>query len=380
MKKILITGFCLAMSVLSFSQSSNDLLLKKLVEKNVLTETEAKELKDETEATEKSKKFTLESLSPVVSSKYMRLSGYAQLLYSYSSSANVKNDFTVRNAFVNIKGNALKDLSYSVFFNFKGATLVEYDVIWSPLKELKFRIGQQKTLLGIDNVVSLSQLEFIQNTRLTNNLLGGAGDVQTQQSGKNSAGRDIGIKAYGNLLTLNNHDFLEYGIAVYQGSGINESAYRSDKDFAAQLYVYPLKDWKIGGGAYFGGAVYALNQGDPRETHVRNRWLLSTEYKTSKVFLRSEYVKAYDSTIRREGVYAAGGYTFFDKLQPIARYDYYVPDTAVRSSHVNDYTVGLNYYFTPACRIQGNYTYSDYSKSLAQKDNHRVEVQFQIIY
>lgn len=45
-----------------------------------------------------------------------------------------------------------------------------------------------------------------------------------------------------------------------------------------------------------------------------------------------------------------------------------------------DYGTGLNFWFAKMCRIQANYTYTDFSKVWGQKNAHLVEAQLQIVF
>jgi hypothetical protein len=54
--------------------------------------------------------------------------------------------------------------------------------------------------------------------------------------------------AYGNLLKTQTHDLLEYKVGLFQGTGINTTENNNSKDFAANLMLQPIKNFRIGGG------------------------------------------------------------------------------------------------------------------------------------
>lgn len=380
MKKSFFVLMLVLVPLWGFAQSSES-LVKILVDKEVITLEEATVLLKEQEQASKSNqiKELSEQLGNVFNSKYLKVGGYSQLLYSYNDMSNIKHDFSIRNAFISLSGNVLDDLSYMVLYNFKGSSITELYVTWTLSDEVGIRAGQQKIPLGIENNISLSKTEFIQNTLMMNHLLGGASDVQTLQNGKNNTGRDFGIKMFGDLIPYQDRTFVEYAVGLYQGSGVNSNAYRSNKDLVLNVLLKPVEGLKVGGGAYFGGAVYALNQ-EPAVTHVRNRWIASGEYKINKNCLfRAEYARAYDSNIVREGGYAMLAYKLAPKLQLAGQVEYLHPDRSLSATQM-DYVGGVNYFMGKSAKLMLNYTYSDFSERMNQDNTQKIQAQLVITY
>lgn len=374
MKKFLFFFLFCSLSNLIFSQS-NDVLVKKLVEKNIITENEAGEILSETTVTTTSKT----TVSSILDNKYLKIGGYAQLLGSYNSMSEIKDDLSVRNAFISLGGNPFDNFNYFIMYNFRNNVFTEGYVTWTPLTSIGLRVGQMKIPLGIENNISLSKTEFIQNTLMMEYFLGGAQDVLTSQNGKNSAGRDLGAILLGSLINYKNSTFLDYTVGAYQGSGINASSPRNSKDFTMNIFLKPIQGLRVGGGAYFGMADYSLGVA-ASESHIRNRWIASAEYKIlNKLTIRSEYTRAYDSNIQGEGGYVMGMYRFLPKFDGGVQLEYLRPNRDF-SAHQNDYVAGVNYYMNQYAKLMLNYTYSDYSKQMDRKNNHRVQLQLVIAY
>lgn len=381
-KKTLFLYAIITLSLSVSAQNSNDKLVEKLVEKGILTQNEAKDIiADMSKENEKELSAKdWESVKKMINNKYLQLGGYSQLLYTYSNTQVNKHEGEVRNVFLSIKGEPLKDLKYLVFANLRNPSLTEYYVDWTPLEEVKFRVGQQKVPLSIENQLSLSALEFIQNSRSVNYLIGGSKDVLTLYNGKSSGGRDMGVKAYGKLLKLNGHSFIEYDLGIYQGSGINKSSPRSDKDFITNILLSPIEGLRVGGGIQFGGTKYQTPEEIIPSVHVRNRWIISSDFKYNNFYARAEWIEGNDSGIKKEGVYGMCSWSFIpNRWVLLAKVDYYNNNKKI-GIEAMDYSTGINFILNKYCRLQANYTYSDYSKKWGEKNSHLVEAQFQIIY
>lgn len=362
------------------AQDSNQKLLDKLVEKQILTQDEAKSLSEESE--EEHKKTFKESVDKVKNSlntPYLQLGGYALLHHSYSNTRAIKHNTAIRYAFMSLKGEPVKKLNYFVLFSLRHAELTEYNVTWAPSEALQFKVGQQKTLISLENQISLVSLEFIQNAKMLEYLIGGGYDALAVQNGKHNSGRDIGMKMFGNLFIKNNRPLVEYAVGIYQGSGVNTAAQRNNKDFAANVLISPFKGFRIGGGTYLGEAVYSIG-GNDRVAHVRNRWIASTDYKSDRFTARAEYTYANDAGINKEGIYGIATWACVpQKCYLLGKVEYYNADKNIGREFI-DYGVGFNYHFTKMCRIQTNYTYTDNSRKWGGKNSHLAEIQLQVVY
>lgn len=381
MIKYLFFGITILYTTVTFSQNDNQLLLNKLVEKQILTNEEAEEIAQETknEKAFQEKKIAEKINSMLTPQPYLQLGGYALLHQSYSNTRDVKNESAIRFAFLSMKGEPIKNLNYFILFSVRHAELTECNVSWKLHNALQFKVGMQKTLIALENQISLVNLEFIQNAKMMDYLVGGGYDVLRRQNGKHNSGRDIGVKMFGELLKQDKHSLIEYAIGMYQGSGINTPAQRSNKDFAANLLVSPIEGFRIGGGVYLGEAVYNLEGQLPKQAHVRNRWIASSDFKKNNFSARVEYAYANDAGVNKEGCYGVCSWRFHPKLDLLAKLEYYNDDKTIGREFI-DYGTGLNFWFGKMCRIQANYTYTDFSKIWAQKNSHLVEAQLQIVF
>lgn len=381
MIRFLFICVAIAFSTVAFSQVDNQLLLKKLVEKQIISNEEAEEITLEAKKEQTLERDRLEDkiksfLSP---NRYLQIGGYALLHQSYNNTKHVKNETAVRFAFLSIKGEPIKNLNYFVLFSLRHADLTEYNVNWRINNALQIKVGQQKTLITLENQISLVNLEFIQNAKMMDYLIGGGYDVLSLQNLKHNSGRDIGFKVYGDLFKVENHAMIEYAIGMYQGSGINTPAQRSNKDFAASVLVSPVSGFRIGGGAYFGQAVYGIEGKLPKQAHVRNRWIASSDFKKDNFSARVEYAYANDAGTNKEGCYSVISWRFHPKFDLLAKMEYY-NDNKTTGKEFMDYGTGANFWFGKMCRIQANYTYTDFSKIWGQKNAHLVEAQLQIVF
>ncbi|MEN9918201.1 MAG: hypothetical protein RL662_637 [Bacteroidota bacterium] len=385
MKKISSLILVCAMSLGAYAQDSNGKLLEKLVDKKVLTQSEADQITSDSKS-KLAHNTSLVSKAGKVRDAFntpaMSFSGYGLLMHRYSDVSDVKHKTEPRVVFVNMKGKLTKEISYSILAEFVHPELYELYVDWSPAKEFSVRGGQFKVPFSLENPISLVNLETILNTRSISSLVGMADDVQKLQNGKNNTGRDVGIQLSGSLLPNGDHSMLEYAFGVFQGSGVTSTELNNSKDFAGNVYFQPIKGLRVGGGAYFGEATYLYHADDADVTNcVRNRLAVSADYQSERLYARAEWLKGRDALTDREGVYGTLLYYIKpQKLNVVAKVDYYDMDKALMNTEVTDYTAGINYYFYPQCRLQLNYTRSDYSSDMGQKDSNNVLAQVQIVF
>lgn len=363
------------------AQETNNELLKKLVEKNILTQSEADSIQSAEQRKQKqSIGETTEKIRQAFNTPYLQFGGYGMFLYKYSDVANTKHSAEPRVVFLTMKGELFKNFSYYIMGEFVDPRPFEFWVEWTPKTEFNLKAGQMKTPFSLENQLSFTVIESILNTRSVSALAGMNDDVLKLQNGKNSSGRDIGVLTHGNLFKTNTHHLLQYGIGLYQGSGLNKGDANSSKDFIANVMFQPVKGFRIGGGGYFGEATYKKPGNTDIKDHVRNRWIVSSDYRTDRIYARSEWIRANDGGIDKEGLHGMGSYYFIpNKLNAFAKVDYLNQNKAI-NQEVMDYTCGLSYYFYPLCRFQVNYTYSDYSKNWNAPNSNIVLAQMQIVF
>lgn len=384
MKKTLTLFIFFISFIFVYGQDSNKELLKKLVEKQILTEEEADDIMKDSQQQES--KDQIEKVAGKVrnvfnNTPYLQIGGYGMFIYQYKSDAEIKHDAQARVIFLSARGNLTKTISYFILGEVVRPEIYEFYGQWAPSNEFAIRVGQFKTPLSIENQLSLTTLEYVFNTRSVSSLIGMNGDVHQLHNGKNNTGRDVGIMTHGNLFKHNDHDLIHYALGIFQGTGLNTSENNNSKDFAANILFQPVKGFRIGGGAYFGEAYYSLDRDLSNEkSHVRNRWILSSDYRSDRFYARLEWIHGKDGIIDKEGLYGLAQYYFLPKkLSAVGKIDYFNQNKET-GNEVIDYLVGLDYYFYKQCRIHVNYTYSDYTIMWGGKNSHNVVAQMQIVF
>lgn len=361
------------------AQNSNE-LLKKLVEKNIFTQSEADELK--VSAKKETTTTTAEKVRNFFNSPYIQIGGNGQLMYQYSDVEKIHHNFKAKNLFISVNGKLNNSFRYGFLLELVNPSVQEFWGEWTAAKEFNLKIGQFKSPFTMESQLVPATLETASYSRTISNLVGYAGedDALKSQNNKNNFGRDAGVMISGELVSINTHNLIQYSAGMFQGTGVTTGETNNAKDFAGMLLLQPLKGLRVGGGAYFGQATYIKAGQTNVSDHVRNRWYLSADYKSNRFYARSEWIHGNDGGIDKEGLYGLGlFYLIPQKLNVLGKVDYYNKNKNV-NSEVIDYTVGLNYYFYPMCRVQLNYTYSDYSKKWDSLDSNVVFAQLQIAF
>lgn len=362
-----------------YGQDTNNELLKKLVEKQIITQQEADDIKKEATKKDENKTFDqkTEKIREAFTTPYMRFGGYGLFMYNYSDVKSIKHSAEPRVAFISMRGDLGNNIKYFILTEFVNPRIYEFYAEWTPIKAFGVRGGEMKTPISLENQLSLTEIETVFNTRSVSSLTGMGGDVLGLNTIPNHTGRDIGIRVNG---TIGNGNLVEYTVGLFQGAGINTGDNNNTKDLAATIMLQPVKGFRIGGSGYFGQAHYTLDNTLPKDDHVRNRWLISSDYRSDRLYCRSEWIKANDGGIDKEGLYGMASWFFIpQKLNALAKIDYYNQNKN-SNEEVMDYTLGVNYYFYKQCRLQLNYTYSDFSKSWDERNSNSVIGQLQIVF
>ena len=315
-------------------------------------------------------------------SPYLQFGGNGQLMYRYSDVDEIHHDTKAKNLFLSVNGKLNESFRYGFLLEFVNPSVQEFWGEWTADKAFNLKVGQVKSPFTMESQFVPATLETASYSRTIANLVGYAGedDVLRRQNSKNNFGRDAGIMASGELIPLANHNLISYSVGLFQGTGVTTGETNNNKDFAGMLLFKPVKELRLGGGAYFGQATYLKASEDVLNDHVRNRWFLSADYNSKRFTARTEWVNGNDGGIKKEGVYALGLYYLIpEKLNILGKVDYYNRNKDVNAD-VFDYTLGINYYFYPKCRVQLNYTYSDYSEKWGAENSNVVFAQLQIAF
>jgi hypothetical protein len=187
-------------------------------------------------------------------------------------------------------------------------------------------VGQFKNPVSLEGSGSASKLLFPERALVAGNRSGGYGDR-----------RDLGIKVEKKL-----GDHFYYLAGVYNGTGLNRVDEDNEKDIALRLEVYPVA------GATIGGVGYTTVGKRNGAGAIRDRVEGDLRYDANDVFFQAEYIHAWDgpegSRIEGHGTYAALGYTFVKRIQPIVRVGMLDPNLDQSSDRTSHYEFGMNYY------------------------------------
>ena len=150
---------------------------------------------------------------------------------------------------------------------------------------------------------------------------------------------DLGIKAEGNW------DYLSYSVGGYNGSGQNtfdNSGNMAVSSWAVlkPLYKYPnLGNLEMGGGYYTGS----------NQSFHRNIASFYSGYRYKRYAIWGEYALAdgyQNADQKARSFYIHNSFYLTKKLQLIARYDQFNPDTGIKRNLNTEYTIGTNYLLT----------------------------------
>ncbi len=286
----------------------------------------------------------------------------------------VDNEFRIRRARIDVKGNMTDQIGYRVTGNFDGPSPASGTAsvkLWDgyitykmhPLAAITF--GQLKypfTLEGYEGTpdrVPVLRAESISDI---------AGKLGTQ----GGSFRDIGIKIDGGIKEFYG---LTYGLTLINGAGINKGDNNGKKDVVGRIGISPLKGVKLGLSGYSGRGEGETQQISVKET----AYGLDAEYAlNSGVRLRGEYLAArwknWDvatssatsgKTQQPRGWYLQASYKLppVPAVEALARYEDYEKDSNTDDSHLKTTTIGMTYYLKGKSRITANYLIRDAGKS-----------------
>jgi phosphate-selective porin len=127
--------------------------------------------------------------------------------------------------------------------------------------------------------------------------------------------RDIGIKAEKKF------ERFGYVFGLFNGTELNNEEVDDAKDLGLRLEAYPID------GLVLAGVLYATLI--ERDEAKEDRYEADVRFERGPLLLQSEYIRANDNGTKAHGLYAALGWTFADKIQPIVRVGFLDPDVDV---------------------------------------------------
>jgi len=295
-------------------------------------------------------------LSEIFSSLSDRIAvgAFLQGGYDYDSQAETSS-FYQKRATVTLKGQITDHWTAFFAFEFANSTTQELWMEYKVADELTFRAGQFKTMFGLENMTSPTDVELIDDAaQSTLYLMAQKGDVLQG----NHAGRDIGIMASGDLL----NKIIHYDLSLMNGQGINRRDANKAKDFVARVIVNVTPALALSG-SYYDGKGHALADNASMgiaqgQDYNRDRWALGAKFSIPRINLRGEYLGGKDADIKSEGWYALGTFEVVKNLDLILSYDFFNKNKAINDKQTN-YVGGLQWWFFKGCRLRATYTYRD---------------------
>ena len=286
-------------------------------------------------------------------SKLPKISGVINFRYRYDED---KSTFDIRRARVDVKGDIGKMFDYRVQVEFAGSPKLLDAQIRAKIKPyFNVQVGQFKIPFSLENPYSPITLECIDNAIGITKLVG-----YEDIAGINANGRDIGVMIYGGLFQREGFSIINYSIGVFNGAGISVRDNNKSKDVIARIDVNPIKPITLSVSGYLGEAY--LN--DSTRHATRDRLGFGVRYDDKKWLFRSEYIYGITHKTESMGAYAVLAYTFFGKLQPLLRFDYFQQNIKTLSTRELDYMAGINYWIIPQkAGLQLNFTYKTFEDS-----------------
>lgn len=252
------------------------------------------------------------------------------------------------------------------------AQLTDGYIQWSPTDELYARAGQFKTPFGFEQLAADPRLYTIErslgNDRLT-------------------LSRQIGAQIGGNVTDKR----LNYALGAFNGTSVNSSSNDNSKftlvgrlgavplatekgtkgpRFAVGVNGYMSDDDRVSGfGGEFGFNTSTNATADNVFAGKRTVWGTDAQFSVGDLDIWTEYLGArYEpdnntpsEQIDAEAWYIQTAYYLVpEKLQAVAKYDTFDPNTDKENDRVHTWTLGLNYYIRGNdLKFQFNYLNSD---------------------
>ena len=319
-----------------------------------------------------------------IADKLPGISGFIQFLYTWENTEPTTSQFRVRRARIILAGNIYKKYAdYNLTVEFAGNVKpIDAYIRLTPWKEFNVQIGAFRPAFTLENMFyGATSMELIEYPQIVSRMTT-IGDISG--AGNGSAGRDLGIQAYGGFFNKRGFSTLQYYVGVVNGNGLEFSGINSHKDIAAMLRVNPVEHLAVIGSLYCGkwAPDGAGSYAD------RNRWSGGFIYDDRKWFARGEYiggvtggmesknllVKPENGRLTSDGAYLMGGVWFCNhRIAPIVRAEYYSQNTGFRKETTDIfYTAGLLYTPWKYLRLQMNYTAKTYTYQ--DKTGHQVSV------
>jgi len=305
----------------------------------------------------------------------LKLGGGMLMLYNGSIQKGADNyapNFSIPAIDINVSGKLYPHISYVIqtfpqrrFDSATNSLLGDVYISSDIVPHHTVQVGQTRVPIGYEGPMSPYNYETVQISQI---------------SRKFSAYRDTGIKVNGSW------NFIDYNIGAYNGSGNNSTDVNTSMDMIGMLILKPMYKapklgyMELGGGVQQGQATPIANAalGTTSSRFARQTYSTYLKYKYKKLESVSEFASrnGYLSQGRKaDGFYSHLTYYITPKTQLLARYDAFNANKAISSNHINEYTIGGNYYLSKInLKLMVNLVYV---QDEMYKDSERVCIQTQ---
>lgn len=373
--KAVLLVLVLSISAIGAKAQQNEDLLNILIKKNLITQQEADSIRSEQalKAQAKLDKEKENQHNISIGSKALQISGLLQPRYQGFEQKGANDAFDLHRARLDVKGNITDKWSYEVYTEFASSVkLIDGYTAYKFADFAKITAGQFKIPFSNENLVSDSQLEFIDRSQGVEALVSRSKDVIG-----NSNGRDIGLQLSGNLAKTDDRYLFDYFIGVFNGAGYNVTADNNyHKDVSARLGFHPIKNLDFGGSLYRG-------QGIPTggaKQQARNRYGFDGRYILGNLSLTAEYIHGTDAAVQKDGWFGQAGYFVWPKkIQLVAKYDTFDPNKTIGTDRTFIYTGGVNFIFNQWTKLAVDYLFR-HEEAAVQVKNNVLEAQLQIAF
>lgn len=284
-----------------------------------------------------------------------------------TAAKKVDNEFRVRRARIDVKGEVTDEIGYRVNGNFDGPSPASGTAsvkLWDGYVTYKVHPFANITLGQFKYPFTLEGLEGTPD-RIPVLRAESINDIAAKLGTAGGSFRDIGVMVSGSYKDALG---LGYGLAIINGKGINTGDNNNDKDIVGRITISPISGLTLGGSYYAG-----KGQDETATIEVKeSAYGVEAEYMLKEMGLsfRGEYVAAewenWDvatakavSGVSQEpsGWYLQAAYKLpsFPDLQIMGRYEDYEKDSNTDNSHLKTTTLGATYYLKGKTRITANY-------------------------
>jgi len=310
----------------------------------------------------------------------IKIFGFIQPEYNYTFSDPAESTFKFRRARIGVRGRLFEDWTYyfmletSPFIGGVGsAYLMDAFVTWDKYNWARLSVGSYKQPFGREVQTACNALITIDRAIVSDQL------VVPQ--------RDYGISIWGGNVNTR----LNYALAIMNGSGLNKVDNNNKKDIIGRV-TYKLFDFVTIGGSYRYGFPKLNNNDDHRITYGGE-----ILFDINNLHIQGEYIHdegAFDPGAdtgcgseplalgeERDGAYGMIWYDTKWNLQPVFKYEFFDQDLDLKDvpyRYSERMTIGLNYYFNKAIRLQVNYQAN--IETVINEDNDKFLAQIQVVF